>query len=58
MFTDAFFPYVSGVVTATANISKGLADRGHKIYIIIPKFKSKTRFKYKNIEIKRVYKRN
>jgi len=54
IFTDAFIPIYSGVVTAVINLAKGLADRGHKIYIIAPKFNIKEEFAYKNIKIIRI----
>jgi glycosyltransferase involved in cell wall biosynthesis len=54
IFTDTFLPTVDGVVSATLNLSKGLADRGHKVYIIAPKSGKKEVFSYKNIIVKRV----
>lgn len=54
IFTDTFLPLVDGVVTSTLNLVKGLADRGHKIYLIIPKFKNPTFFKYPNVVVKRL----
>ena len=47
-FTDVFFPLVSGVTTVTADLAKGLADKGHKVYIICPKINNSKEFKYKN----------
>ena len=55
IFTDTFLPQINGIVTATINLAKGLADRGHKIYIICPRFKIKVNeFKYKNVKIMRL----
>jgi 1,2-diacylglycerol 3-alpha-glucosyltransferase len=54
IFTDAFIPICSGVVTATINLAKGLADKGHKVYIIAPKFNTKEEFIYKNVEVIRI----
>ncbi len=55
LFTDVFSPkMISGVVVSTVNLAKGLADRGHKIYIISSKNKDKKEFKYKNIKVLRV----
>ncbi|MBS3092156.1 glycosyltransferase [Candidatus Pacearchaeota archaeon] len=58
IFSDMFFPQVNGVATATINLSKGLADKGHEIIIIAPKFPRKIQkdeFKYSNIKIIRVF---
>ncbi len=55
IFTDTFIPLLDGIVTATINLARGLADRGHKVYIIAPKFKEKHKeFSYKNVKVKRV----
>jgi len=54
IFTDTFLPQVNGVVTATISLAKNLADRGHKIYIICPKFNGTSYFKHKNIQIIRM----
>lgn len=45
---------MNGVVTSTVNLAKKLADRGHTIHIIAPKFAGKTRFNYPGIHIRRV----
>jgi len=56
IFTDTFLPQINGIVTSVINLAKGLADRGHKIYIIAPIFNKKSEeFKYKNIEVKRTH---
>ncbi len=54
IFTDNFLPQVNGVVTAVLNLAKGLADKGHKIYIIAPKYKGVEEFKYPNIKVRYV----
>ncbi len=53
IFTDTFLPQINGIVTATINLAKGLADKGHKIIIIAPKFKNFKEFSYHNIKVKR-----
>lgn len=54
IFTDTFLPSVDGIVTATLTLAKGLANRGHKIIIVAPKYKKNFNFKYKNIEVVRI----
>ncbi|MFA5745240.1 MAG: glycosyltransferase [archaeon] len=54
IFTDNFLPQINGVVTAVLNLSKGLADKGHKIYIIAPKYKDTPDFEYPNIKVRYV----
>lgn len=51
IFTDSFIPLTNGIVTSTINLVKGLADKGHKIYIIAPKQKFSKEFYYKNVFI-------
>lgn len=51
IFTETFFPHTNGVLTAILNLAKGLADRGHKVYIVTPKFKGGKEFIYPNVEI-------
>lgn len=52
IFTDTFYPKIDGVVSATLNLAKGLADRGNKVFIICPANNNlKEEFKHKNIEI-------
>jgi 1,2-diacylglycerol 3-alpha-glucosyltransferase len=51
IFTETFFPHTNGVLTAIINLSKGLADNGHKVYIITPKFKGGQEFIYPNITV-------
>lgn len=54
IFTDSFIPLCDGIVVSTINLAKGLADRGHKIYIIAPKYRNIKEFRYKNVKVKRV----
>ncbi|MCB9362345.1 glycosyltransferase [Candidatus Woesearchaeota archaeon] len=51
IFTDTFLPNIDGVVTATLNMAKGLADRGHDITIVAPVFRKRHPFSYKNIKV-------
>lgn len=54
IFTDNFLPQINGVVTAVLNLAKGLADKGHNIYIVAPKYKGAEEFSYPNIKIRYV----
>ncbi|MBN2881177.1 glycosyltransferase [Candidatus Woesearchaeota archaeon] len=55
IFTDAFVPQINGVVTAIFNLVKGLADNGHEVYIVAPKYmKIYKEFKYPGIKIFRI----
>ncbi len=45
---------MNGVVTSTVKLAKKLADRGHIIHIIAPKFEKKVRFNYPGIHVRRV----
>lgn len=55
IFTDTFYPQVNGVVTSIVDLAKGMADKGHKVFIISPEenivFEE---FEYKNIEVLRL----
>jgi len=52
LFTDVFTEkIISGAVVSIIRISKGLADRGHKIYLIVPDGEDTIKLKHKNIEI-------
>ena len=51
IFTDSFTPLINGVVTATLSLIKGLADRGHKIYVIAPRYKNIKEFSYPNVTV-------
>lgn len=37
-FTDMFFPQITGIATSVFELAKKLADRGHKVYIVSPKY--------------------
>lgn len=50
-FTDTFHPQINGIVTSIVAIAKKLADRGHVIYIIAPKFTKAEHFYYPNITV-------
>ncbi|MBI3037212.1 glycosyltransferase [Candidatus Woesearchaeota archaeon] len=50
-FTDTFHPQINGIVTSVVAIAKKLADRGHSIYIIAPKFPKAEQFSYPNITV-------
>ncbi|MFH0906467.1 MAG: glycosyltransferase [archaeon] len=51
IFTETFLPIRNGVVTTIVNLAKGLANRGHKIYIITHKY-NKLNFSYPNVKVK------
>lgn len=54
IFTDSFSPHINGVVTTIINIVKKLSDRGHKVYVIAPKFKGIKEFEYKDVKVLRI----
>ncbi len=54
IFTDCFLPQINGVATTTVSLVKGLADRGHKIYIIAPRYKNIKEFSYNNVKVIRL----
>ncbi|MBN2617988.1 MAG: glycosyltransferase [Spirochaetales bacterium] len=55
IFTDSFHPQINGVVTSIIDLSKGMTDKGHKVYIIAPEYKEGIEeFSYKDIEVLRV----
>src|SRR3989338_1176747 len=54
IFTDSFLPHINGVVTSIIDMSKGLADKGHEIYVIAPKYDGVNEFIYNNVQVKRV----
>ncbi len=37
IFTDCFLPQINGVVTSTVTFAKGMAKRGHTVYVFAPK---------------------
>lgn len=52
IFADNFYPQINGVVTAIANLSDGLAKRGHRVLVIAPKYRKATLPKlHPNIEL-------
>lgn len=53
IFTDTFVPQINGAVISTINLAKGLADRGHQVHIIAPKFKEIEEFDYSNVYVRR-----
>ena len=56
IFTDTFYPEINGIVTSTLDLARGLAKRGHKIYIIAPKkYFWHKEFRFKNIIVKRIH---
>lgn len=50
-FTDTFLPQLNGVVVCVIETAKKLADRGHEVYIIAPKFSKSEEFKYPNVTV-------
>jgi 1,2-diacylglycerol 3-alpha-glucosyltransferase len=42
VFTDCFLPVINGVVTATDNLVKGLAAKGHQVLLVTPHYGSDT----------------
>jgi 1,2-diacylglycerol 3-alpha-glucosyltransferase len=54
IFTDTFLPKIDGIVTFVLSLAKGLADRGHEIYIIAPKYPNFKELVYKNIQVIRL----
>lgn len=39
IFADNFLPQVNGVVTSIYNLVKGLSEKGHKVLVIVPKYR-------------------
>lgn len=55
IFTDSFYPQINGVVTSIVDLSKGMANYGHKVFIIAPEDGDIIdEFQYKNIEVLRI----
>lgn len=50
-FTDTFLPQLNGVVTSITSLAKKLADRGHKVFIVAPRFPGREQFSYRNITV-------
>ncbi|PIN90079.1 hypothetical protein COU57_04600 [Candidatus Pacearchaeota archaeon CG10_big_fil_rev_8_21_14_0_10_32_14] len=55
IFSDVFTPLVNGITTFVKNYSMSLADNGHDVYIIAPRYKNEKEFSYKNIKVIRVW---
>jgi 1,2-diacylglycerol 3-alpha-glucosyltransferase len=49
LFTDCFTPVVNGVVTATLNLVKGFASRGHEVLLISPDFGPGSIYEHPNV---------
>ncbi len=49
VFSDCFTPMTNGVVTATMNLVKGLADKGHQVLLATPYLGKENTLNYKNI---------
>ena len=52
IFTDAYAPYISGVVTSEVMLKKALEKKGHQVYVVTVNLES---FKYEYDEKERVY---
>ena len=53
IFTDAYTPYISGVVTSEVMLKKALEKKGHQVFVVTVNLES---FKYEYDEKTRVYK--
>ncbi len=55
MFTDNFLPQLNGIVVNVLDLAKGLADKGHKVFIIAPRLRGKVSkaFSHPNIAVRR-----
>jgi 1,2-diacylglycerol 3-alpha-glucosyltransferase len=52
VFTDVFTEkIISGVVVSVMRIVKGLADRGHKIYLMVPRGDDTVNLRHKNVKM-------
>lgn len=54
IFSDSFHPQVNGVVTSIVNLSENLADRGHQVFIIAPKYWGLKEHNYPGVEVIRI----
>ncbi len=54
IFSDSYHPQVNGVVTSIVNLSENLADRGHQVFIIAPKYWGLKENNHPGIEIIRI----
>lgn len=54
-FSDTFYPQINGIVSSMVNLSKSLADKGHKIYIVAPEVdRDFDEFSYHGIQVLRI----
>jgi 1,2-diacylglycerol 3-alpha-glucosyltransferase len=49
VFTDCFSPVINGVVSATNNLVKGLAAKGHQVLLVTPYYGAETLYKRANV---------
>ena len=54
IFTDTFLPQVNGIVSATVNLAKRLADRGHEVHIIAPRLEKRNLLRHPGVHVKRI----
>lgn len=55
IFSDSYYPMVNGVVTSMMDLAKGMADKGHKVFIVAPVAdKDYKEEEYPNITVLRV----
>jgi 1,2-diacylglycerol 3-alpha-glucosyltransferase len=52
IFSDAFYPVNSGVVSYITTVTQELSAKGHKIYLFVPKFEDNTYKKIFNNNVK------
>lgn len=50
-FTDTFYPTTNGIVTSIVSFARELADRGHRVCIVVPANTGVSDFSYPGIEI-------
>jgi 1,2-diacylglycerol 3-alpha-glucosyltransferase len=53
LVTDSFLPQTNGVTMAVLELSKALASRGHKIFILAPSYPKNPEFSHRNVTVKR-----
>ena len=52
VYSDVFGgKMANGVVVSIIKLVKGLADKGHKIYLVVSKNEDNVKFRYKNVKI-------
>lgn len=55
IFSDCFVPQVNGIVTSLFNLAAGLADAGHSVFIVAPKYaKRHAEFEHPNVRVLRI----